>query len=276
MEEFQEWQKRRTANLTSESGWLTLCGLFWLDKEDFPYVFGSKSSNPIALPEGKTPEEAGHIIVKEGKIFLHPKEGDIKVDDKAVNSPVELNHDGDGSQTANVVSIGASITFLIIKRGPKLGVRAKDKQSPTRLQFSGLKSFPYDPKWRLEATFVKYDPPKPLPIRNVFDMDAPEKSSGKFQFEVSQGKFLELEVIDEMGSDEYFVIFKDLTNGKETYGMRYLYVPFPDQNGKLIVDFNKAYNPPCSFTEFATCPVPHPENRLPIRIEAGELKYGDH
>jgi len=102
-------------------------------------------------------------------------------------------------------------------------------------------------------------------------MDAPEKSPGAIVFEV-EGKPFKLETIEEAGESDLFIIFKDATNGKETYGMRYLYIPFPDANGRTFIDFNRAYNPPCSFTDFATCPVPHPQNRLPFRVEAGEKK----
>jgi len=128
---------------------------------------------------------------------------------------------------------------------------------------------------KVEATFESYNPPKQLNIQNVFGMDAPEMSPGAIVFQVD-GITHKLDTIAESGSEELFIIYRDKTSGKETYGMRYLYAPQPSKDNKLVVDFNKSTNPPCALTDFATCPVPPSQNRLTVAVEAGELKYGDH
>jgi len=188
-----------------------------------------------------------------------------------LNGIKTIEHDNDGKQSPTVLKLG-SFTFFVIKRMNKFGIRIKDSNNPERLNFRGLEYFPWNEKWTFEAKFEPYLPPKILPIKNVFDMDAPEVSPGAlvFQFE---GQEYRLDTIDE--TTELFIPFKDLTNGKETYGMRFLETPLP-VNNRVLVDFNRSYNPPCCFTDFATCPVPHKQNILPIPIHAGELKYGDH
>eukprot|EP01118_Nematostelium_gracile_P013809 TRINITY_DN525_c0_g1_i1.p1 TRINITY_DN525_c0_g1~~TRINITY_DN525_c0_g1_i1.p1 ORF type:complete len:274 (-),score=78.45 TRINITY_DN525_c0_g1_i1:9-830(-) len=266
---WDSWKSRRVSNLTSENGWLTLCGLVWLDEEK-EYPFGSNSKHPIVLPKG--PQDAGTITRHGDHLKLIPIEGvNLTINGNKVNSVSDIFHDDDGNSTSSNIQLD-SITILPIKRGPKIGLRIKDKQNPARINFKGFEYFDYDPKWCLEATFEKFDTPKTIPIKNVFGWDAPEKSSGALVFHV-EGQEYKLDVIDESGSDEFFIIFKDQTNGKETYGMRFLYVPFPDKDNKTTIDFNRAYNPPCAFSDYATCPVPHPQNRLPFRIEAGEKKY---
>ena len=146
---------------------------------------------------------------------------------------------------------------------------------PTK--FAGLDYFPFNPKWRVKAKFQPYQPPRKIPITNVLGMTSDEISPGLLVFNVD-GHDYRLEPILEQGEKDYFIIFRDATSGKETYpAARYLYASPPGADGKTIVDFNKAYNPPCAFTPYATCPLPPPQNRLGVRIDAGEKKYaGGH
>ena len=166
-----------------------------------------------------------------------------------------------------------TLLLNVIKRGDRVGVRVKDSDSRTRREFKGLEYYPIDPKWRIEARFEPYQPPKIIPITNVLSMTDDETSPGALVFEVG-GTTYRVDPILEKGETDLFVIIADGTTGKETYGAgRYLYVSPPDKSGKVVIDFNKAYSPPCAFTNYATCPLPPPQNRLPFRIEAGEKKY---
>jgi uncharacterized protein (DUF1684 family) len=180
----------------------------------------------------------------------------------------------DAEDKPTILAYG-SLTFQIIKRGDKLGLRVKDSQNPDRLNFKGTDFYPTDVNWRIDAQFEPYNPPKPMPITNVLGMENSESSPGAIKFEVA-GKEYRLDAITEKNEPRLFMIIADKASGKNTYPAgRYLYVNPPDAAGHLVIDFNEAYSPPCAFTKFATCPLPPRQNRLPIAIEAGE-KYQHH
>lgn len=268
--EMEQWRAQRLAELNSETGWLTLVGLYWL-KEGRNSV-GQGPENDIIVPPDKMPLHLGAFVLTNGVVtFETPIPNTFYVNDQPI-SAVELKSDAEDKPT--VITL-RSITFQVIKRGDKLGVRIKDKNNPQRTNFSGLEYFPIDIKWRLDAQFEAYNPPKPMPITNVLGMESSESSPGAVKFEVD-GKEYRLDAITEKGETKLFMIIADKTSGKETYPAgRYLYVDPPDASGHLIVDFNKAYSPPCAFTKFATCPLPPRQNRLPFAIAAGE-KYTRH
>jgi uncharacterized protein (DUF1684 family) len=166
-----------------------------------------------------------------------------------------------------------SLLINVVKRGERIGVRIKDTESRKRREFKGLEYYPIDPKWRIVARFEPYQPPKTIPITNVLSMTDDETSPGALVFDVD-GMTYRLDPILEKGETDLFIMIADETTGRETYGAgRYLYVSPPDASRKVIIDFNKAYSPPCAFTNFATCPLPPRQNHLPFRIEAGEKKY---
>ncbi len=266
-QEFSQWQQKRWAELNNESGWLTLIGLFWLKEGE--NKFGSDSANEIVIP--KLAAHAGSFRLEKNVVRLDASQTGFTVDGKPIKS-LELKTDDDDKPT--VVRFD-SISFQIIKRGDKLGLRVKDSQNPARLSFKGTEFYPADLKWRIEAQFEPYNPPKPMPITNVLGMESAESSPGAIKFTVD-GKDYRLDAITEKDEPRLFMIIADKTSGKETYPAgRYLYVDPPDASGRLIIDFNKAYSPPCAFTKFATCPLPPKQNRLPFAIEAGE-KYRPH
>ncbi|HEY0139524.1 MAG TPA: DUF1684 domain-containing protein [Thermoanaerobaculia bacterium] len=267
-EEVRAWQKSRDERLRREDSWLTLVGLFWL-QEGENAIGSDKVKNRVVLP-AKTPPSAGTLVVKQGKVTLNPTAA-MTIGDKPVTGPIELQDDSSGSGPT-FVKLG-TVQFQIIKRGERLGVRVKDPESEVRTKFAGLEYYPIDPKWRVEARLEPYNPMKKIPIQDVTGMTSNSDSPGALVFTV-EGKEYRLDPILEEGSDEYFIIFRDQTSRDETYPAgRYLYAKQADASGKTIVDFNKAYNPPCAFTDFATCPLPPLQNRLPIRVEAGEKKY---
>ena len=264
----EKWRADRLEEINGEDGWTTLIGLFWLNEGQ--NKFGSDPSNEIVLPRSSAPKVAGSIRLDNGVVTLEAKpDAGITSDGNAV-STLLLQSDDDGKPT--VLKLG-SLKLFVIKRGEKLGLRVKDKRNPARSRFAGLDYFPVDLKWRLDARFEPYDPPKIIPIVNVLGMVDSMTSTGALVFEVN-GKSYRLDPVLEKGSKQLFIIFGDKTTGKETYGAgRYLYADPAGDDGKVVLDFNKAYNPPCAFTEFATCPLPPRQNRLAIRVEAGEKKY---
>jgi len=268
--EIDQWHQERWKELNDESGWLTLIGLYWL-KEGRNTV-GIGPGNDIILPEEKMPLNLGAFILTNGVVkFETAPMASFFVDGQPISS-VQLKTDADDKPT--VITHG-SMSFQIIKRGDKLALRAKDSQSPDRLNFKGTEFYPADLKWRLDAQFEPYNPPKAMPITNVLGMESAESSPGAVKFVVN-GKEYRLDAITEKGEPRLFMIISDMTSGKDTYPAgRYLYVDPPDASGHLIIDFNKAYSPPCAFTKFATCPLPPRQNRLPFAVEAGE-KYKRH
>jgi uncharacterized protein len=258
--EIDKWRADRRAHLLSDNGWLTLVSLDWLHD----------GTNDVTLPAH--PPVTVRLILKNGKVTLQPNPS------VAIAGPTELRDDTD-PQGPTVIRIG-TLNFQIIKRADKnsdrFGVRVKDTESESRKNFKGLDYFPTNPAYRIEARFEPYQPPKKIAITNVLGMTSDETSPGALVFTL-QGRNFRIDPILEQGEKDLFIIFKDATSGKETYAAaRYLYAHPPDATGKTIVDFNKSYNPPCVFTPYATCPLPPPQNRLPIRIEAGEKKYAGH
>jgi uncharacterized protein (DUF1684 family) len=263
--------------LLQPDSWLTLIGLFWLNEGE--NKFGSDSTNAIVLPKDRAPAVAGSLWLEQGRVRLvaRPEAGIVDgMEDKRLPGakPIttsDLKDDNDdGGPT--MLRLG-SLLINIIKRGDRVGVRVKDRESRTLKEFKGLEYFPVDPKWRVEARFEPYQPPKTIPITNVLSMTDNETSPGALEFEVD-GKTYRIDPILEKGETDWFVMIADETTGRETYGAgRYLYVTPPDATGKVVIDFNKTYSPPCAFTNFATCPLPPQQNHLPFRIEAGEKKY---
>lgn len=256
--EITQWQERRAQRLKAEDGWLSLIGLFWLNEGD----------NVISLPSAGSPTLK---LVRRGDAVTLEPTAAMMIDGKPVGAPLELRNDA--HETGPTVVQMGSVRFQVIKRGERYGLRVKDAQAQTRTHFQGLDYYPTDPKWRVEARYEPYTPEKKIPITDVTGMTSDNISPGALVFTLD-GKEYRIDPVLEDGSDELFVIFKDATSRDETYQPgRYLYAPKPGPDGKTVIDFNKAYNPPCAFTSFATCPLPPPQNRLPIRIEAGEKRY---
>ena len=267
--EIQKWQSDRLASLTKKDGWLTLIGLFWLNEGE--NKFGSDPGNPVVLPKDKALGIAGSFWLEKDRVRLAARPGvEIMANGKPATA-LDLKDDNDDSGPT-ILKLG-SLLINVVKRGERIGVRVKDTESGTRREFKGLEYYPIDPKWRIEARFEPYQPPKTIPITNVLSMTNDEASPGALAFEVD-GKTYRIDPILEKGETDLFVMIADETTVRETYGAgRYLYVSPPDASGKVVIDFNKAYSPPCAFTNFATCPLPPRQNHLAFRIEAGEKKY---
>ena len=267
-----EWKQARLTRLTSETGWLTLVGLFWLKEGE--NTMGADSSNAIIFPPGTSPGSAGSLFLEKGVIRLQARPGvAMRSNDSAV-SAIVMHTDAD--QELTVVELGR-LTFQIIKRVDQFGVRVKYKDSPVRTRFKGLDYFPVDLKWRVVAKFEPYTPAKILKIPTMINTVEEDSCPGALVFAID-GVTYRLDAVIEQGTeDKLFIMLGDATNGKETYGPgRQLYTSLPDSANNVVVDFNTAYNWPCVFTVYATCPIPPRQNVLPIRIEAGEKMYSGH
>ncbi len=264
--DIQTWRAQQEAQLKSDDGWLTVVGLFWL--KEGANRFGTDPSNEIVLPEGYAPARAGVFEFHKGKVTLRVSEG-VTVKANGRDAPArEMKSDADGNP--DIIAIGDA-TMHIIERNERFGVRVKDKNSRQRREFTGLRWFPVQESYRIIARFVSYDKPKEIPIPNVLGDVVNMPSPGYVVFNLA-GRESRLEPVMS-GRDQLFFIFSDSTTGKATYPAgRFLYAEMPE-DGRVTLDFNKAVNPPCAFTDFATCPLPPPQNRLKVAIEAGELAY---
>ncbi len=257
-EAVEAWRRQRYAALRRDIGWLTLAGLGWLQ----PGVnrVGSDAARDVVLPSG--PAEAGTITVADGEVIA---DGAFLHDGHPV-AGLRLVNDQEGEAT--LLELG-SLRLCVIERGGRLAVRTWDLASPARRRFDGIDHWPVDPAWRLAARFEP-TPDRTIRVPDVMGIVGEEASPGDVVFEIA-GAEHRLQALPGGDTGELWLVFGDATNGDETYGGgRFLYTASPSADGDVDVDFNRAYNPPCVFSPFATCPLPWPENKLPVRIEAGE------
>jgi len=266
--EIETWRQRRITNLTKPDGWLSLIGLFWLKEGE--NWFGGDPANPIKFPAQKVPAAMGNFILDKGKVTIHILNNlPVLHDGKTIQS---LEMQDDLSENPTVLTYG-SLSWLLIKRNEKYGIRLRDSESDNLKNFKGIDYYPTDLSWKVEAKFEPYTPPKKIPVPNVLGSVNEESSPGVLVFKIKNQSY-RLDPIAEEGARQWFIIFSDQTNGPETYGAgRFLYIDPPDSNGIALLDFNKAYNPPCAFSPYATCPLPPEQNHLAVRVTAGEKKY---
>ena len=260
----EKWRQDRETRLKSDDGWLTVSGLFWLHEGE--NRFGAGALNDIVLSGESVPEEAGSFTFLKGKTVVHAnRNANITLNGKPVQS-VKLHPDSSSDR----VHLG-DLTLYVHASGERYAIRVKDKNSKLRKDFTGLHWFSIDESYRVTGRFVPYIPQKRLAIQNVlgdFDMDS---IVGYVIFSL-QGKEYRLEAEQDNPKTLSFV-FRDLTSGKETYpAARFLGTDVPS-NGSVILDFNEAYNPPCAYNPYTTCPLPTRGNRLRVEIRAGEQIY---
>lgn len=268
VEEIESFRAEREQRLRAEDGWLSLAGLFWLEQGANP--FGSDPAGSIPLPPDAAPPRAGSFVLEGEAVRLVPEPG------------VEILHDGqragerilrdDGSGAPDVLHLGR-LRMHVLVRGGRRAVRVKDPQSAARREFRGLEFFAIDPAYRVEGRLRPYAAPEPREIATIVGTTETMLAPGVVEFELD-GVALSLEpFVDEAGQRDLFIIFRDRTSGAETYGAgRFLSAVLEGE--RVVLDFNKAYNPPCAFTPFATCPLPPARNRLDLEIRAGEKTYG--
>jgi uncharacterized protein (DUF1684 family) len=262
-ESILDWRRKLEVSLRGDESWLALAGLFWLREGE--NSVGTDPANDVALPAGSAPERVGWVGLEGGRATLRIAPGvEAVVEGKPIRQ-VQMTPDGDGSPTR--VRVG-SVTMVVIRRGKRWGLRVWDRNNPVRESFPGRDWYPIDEAYRVEARFFAYVPPRMLPIRNILGDIEEFPCPGTVVFTLAgQECRLQASEGDEQG---LFFIFQDGTSGITTYpGGRFL-VGEPPREGSVILDFNRAYNPPCAFTPYATCPLPPEGNSLPQRIEAGE------
>jgi uncharacterized protein len=261
----EAWRVEREAKLTADEGWLTLVGLYWLE----PGVnrVGANQDAEVALPPGSAPGEVGTITFRDGVARFEPaRDVDVRINGRPAAPQVLRPQPGD----YDVVTTG-SVTFFVVKRGNRYGVRVRDANSRQRREFAGLHWFPVREEYRVIARFIPHPTPTSIMIANVLGAVEPWPTPGSVVFTLNGRELVLHPVLDGPDANELFFIFRDGTTGSDTYpGGRFLYAAMP-KDGEVILDFNRAENPPCAFTAFATCPLPPKSNTVPIRIEAGEL-----
>ncbi len=273
-ESLEVWRTDRVARLTAPDGWLSLIGLQWLQ----PGANSVGSAEDVSIRLGAGPAYLGTVeLTTDGQVLFTAAPGSMASVARgtmrnAKTETFELNYK---EGRPSIVS-AQNVSFLVIQRGDKLGLRVRDSESERRRNFAGIDYFDADPSWRIEAQWVAFDTPREIPITNILGQTSPSKVPGKAVF-TRDGQTFELLPLAESANEELFFIISDATSGDETYGAARFVYAAPPRDGKVILDFNRAFNPPCAFTPFATCPLPPKENRLPIRVTAGEKNYrGQH
>jgi uncharacterized protein len=265
--EIQKWRQDYEAKLKGDDGWLAVAGLFWL-KEGIN-TLGTDAKLNIVLPPNSTPGKVGSLELRSGVVTLRVADGvTVTANDQPVRV-LELKSGAD-NQTPDSIRVGA-LKLTIIKRGERFGLRVRDRNSLGRREFTGLHWFPVRESYRVEATFTPFEKSTEITIINVLGDEVKMRNPGILSFKLNGQDFQLKPVVEEEG--KLFIIFRDLTAGKSTYPAgRFLDADAP-KDGKVILDFNEATNPPCAFTAYATCPLPPKQNYLPIAIEAGEQTY---
>jgi uncharacterized protein len=269
--EIESWRNQRVERLTSPTGWLSLVGLEWL--KPGANKIGSARDNDIVI--ARAPAHLGSIEWNGDKVIATLDAGSgALIDGKPLVNAELLD---DSHEKPTTISFDTVSFYLIDRAGGKKGLRIKDSEAGSRVGFLGIDYYPIDPSWRIEATWVAFNPPHTLEIPNVIGTIDKMPVPGKAVFEHDGKSFELLPVLETDDAEELFWIIADKTSGKETYGAaRFIYSAMP-KDGKVVIDFNKAYNPPCAFTPYATCPLAPPENRLGVAVRAGEKKYrGSH
>lgn len=268
--EIEQWKIKRVNSLKSENGWLNLAGLFWL--EEGKNSFGTATTNNIVFPKGSIANNAGYFHLSNQTVTINTAKGVQILANDHLAAPNEIVFSKEMSKSVSMSY--ESMHWTIIKREDKIGIRLRDYNSPLVKSFNGTDRFPTDSNWRFDAILQEPATLSTIPITNVLGQTVQMKFLGKLVFKIN-AQTVSLDAVEE--GAELFVIFGDQTNKKETYGAgRFLYVSKPDASGKTVVDFNKAFNPPCAFTPYATCPLPPKQNMLSLAITAGEKTFMEH
>ncbi len=263
-EQFNEWQDSRMESLTNPTGWMRLAGMYWLEEGE--NSFGTGDQADIKFPDGTLPEYAGEFILANGKVTL-----------KAANG-VEFIHVGESFQQKEIfdgeeaLSIQyGSLEWLVIKREDLIGIRLYNKDNPKVDAFTGFERYPLNPEWHLKAKFIPAEDGETISIVNILGQLVDTPTPGTIEF-MKNGEIYTLDALE--GTDQMFLIVGDLTNQTETYQAgRYIYIDYPEEGSDYtIIDFNKIYNPPCSYNLFTTCQLPPIQNRLDLEITAGEKR----
>lgn len=262
--DLEQFYQERLHSLTHETGWMRLAGMYWLENGD--NTFGSDPTNDVVFPDGFIPNVAGKFIVN----------GDIV--SMEVESGVDITVEGDTTQKAVIFENGTeikvnhgSLEWIVIKRGDLVGIRLYNSVNPEVDEFTGFPRYETNLDYYVNARLITYDTPQMVKIINILGQEENLPSPGTLEFEISGEKY---SLVTLEGTTRMFVILGDRTNRTETYQAgRYMYIDYPEEGSDLtVIDFNKAYNPPCSYSAYTTCQLPPPQNMLPVEIMAGEKR----
>jgi uncharacterized protein (DUF1684 family) len=262
----EKWRQEREAALRADDGFLTVAGLYFL--QEGTNRFGTDPANDIVLPSG--PPQAGVFEHRGGATTVKLAEGTVAtIDGKAIREMALKPDSAEGGPDRVIIG---DLSLFVHASGKRQAIRLRDKNSVIRREFKGCRWFPIDAAYRVEGRLMHYNAMKRVQVPNILG-DVEEYTSPGLVVFTLQGREIKMEpVLSSRG--RYWFVFRDQTSGKETYGAaRFLYADAPGADGKVVIDFNRAYNPPCAFNPHTTCPLPSPQNRLPVPIKAGELDY---
>ncbi len=263
-----KWREENEARLKSPTGWLALTGHYWLEEGE--NSFGPSKEDSIQIPaevavQGRFTVHGGIVSIEalQGKLMI---DGELETRKTLKIDPIKIEADGE-----NRIAIGDRIAMQLVRRNGRLAVRVRDSESRVLKDFAGKRWYPADPKFVVEAVYTRHQESQLIEIENIRGDRLPSEFSGKLRFEW-MGKTYELDAQEE-GERELFVVFSDRTAGKSTYkACRFLTLAV-EEAGRVQLDFNKAYNPPCAFSPHTLCPLPTPSNALDFEVTAGELAY---
>ena len=269
LQEIKDWDQHRLERLKADDGWLNLVGRTWLKPGE--NKFGSAKDNDVIIESEKVPGYMGVFVFEDSSVIMKVNDGvKVLLNGEPVN---EIKMIGDESKDMTVFQYGP-IKWNLIIRDTLYGIRFRDLESEFVDDFKGIERFPINEDWKVSGKFKAYNPPKTISIPNVLGQISKEPSPGAVVFNRNDQNY-SIDAID--AGNRLWLIFADATSGEETYGGgRFLYIDKPDSAGNLIIDFNKAYNPPCVLTKFATCPLPPKENYISLKVTAGEKMYGEN
>ncbi len=269
VQEIEDYRKKRVEGLLKPDGWTATIGMQWL--EPGRYSVGSAAGSDIRLAIG--PARLGVVEEKDGRALFTAEPGvPVVVDGAAPTGPVELKRYGKGTPATNVTYDGGKGSLSLIVSGGRRALRVRHADAPARLNFKGLDYYPIDAGWRIKGKFLPHESGRMVPVLDILGGLNDQANPGVVEFE-RNGKTFRLEVIGDAARG-LSLMFADRTNGKGSYPSgRFLYTGLPDAIGEVVIDFNRTYTPPCAFTEFGTCLLPPPENRLDLAVTAGEKTY---
>lgn len=266
----RDWRATRDATLRAPDGWTTLVGLHWIERG--PHYVGRERDNGIRLAVG--PPQLGMLTLeRDGTLRLVPARGaGLTLDGRPLATATTLRSDADAGGASVVGFDGGKGQASVIERGGRLALRVRHADAPTRTAFTGVRYWPAQRQWRIAGRFVPHPPGRTLEVATIVGTVEAMPNPGRVEF-AHGGKTYRLEALDR-GDGTLFLVFADHSNARGSYAAgRFLDVARPDARGAVVVDFNRAYNPPCAFTAYATCPLPPAGNRLDFAIDAGEQAY---
>lgn len=262
---WRDWQARRQQSVAGPEGWTTVVGLHWIGEGR--HGVGPSDGDAIRVPEGGP----RGVLGRSGtNVWFEPAPGyPVEVAARTTSQRIPLAPDQPGPPTR--IARGPH-QLWILRRGDRWAVRLRDASARARREFPGLRYFPWSARWQVPARLEPHPPGHTLPITDVTGTTRAEPNPGVLVFSLD-GREHRLEALEDAEAGDLFILFRDDTNGSSTYAPgRFLHAPLPDARGRTVLDFNQAYNPPCAFTDFATCPRPPAGNRLPLAVTAGERK----